>query len=201
MSKRIRFSKIELSTSYKKSVTIVGDFFPRDNTVQDYMIREEAARFLDISTRTLDRYVQRKIIKPHRRGKRTMFLRADLEALANTPGAQQPHVSTSSVDVPAEQNPQLAALIALAQEMHTEIGKKDQEIKHLSFELGKYQEIAKNSVPLLESRKQELSQRDQISLLERSLLRARFGRQVFVALFGVALGTVGILVHYLFLSQ
>ncbi len=166
--------------------------------MSDYLTREEAAQDLEISTRTLDRYVQRKIIKPHRRGKRTMFMRSDIQALANTPNPQT-HVVDSSASLPVEQNPQLQALISLAQEMHGEIRKKDQEIAHLSFELGKYQEIAKNSVPLLESRKQEIAKDEQISHLQRDLIGARLGRYVFLSLFGLSLGAVGVLVHFLFL--
>ncbi len=164
------------------------------------MIREDAAQLLEISTRTLDRYVQRKIIKAHRRGKRTMFLRADVDALANTYSAQ-PHIVGNNLELPAEQNPQLAALISLAQEMHGEIGKKNQEISELNFQLGKYQEIAKNSIPLLESRQQQADTAEQIYVLKSNLQKARFGRHVFVALFGLSIGAVGVLIQFLFLAQ
>ena len=169
--------------------------------MSDFLSREETADRLEISTRTLDRYVRRKLLKPHRRGKRTMFLRADVEALASAPGPQTHVVGGGGAEhLPAEQHPQLEALISLAQEMHGEIRKKDQEIAHLSFELGKYQEIAKNSVPLLESRKQEVAKEEEIGELKRDLISARFGKQVFLSLFGLSCGALLVLVHYLFLQ-
>jgi len=164
--------------------------------MDEYLTREDAANFLGISTRTLDRYVQRKIIKPRRRGRRMMFLRTDLDALANThdPVSQ---VIRGDTSLSLEQAPQFSTLVGLAQEMHREIQKKDQEIAHLHFELGKYQEIAKNSIPLLESSKRDYKNEDRVKNLTRELTNARLGKHIFLSLFGIALGAIGVLIHYL----
>lgn len=101
--------------------------------------------------------------------------------------------------LPEKQNPDITALANLAQEMHREIQKKDNEIAQLNFQLGKYQEITKNSVPLLEARKKDEEKAVTIAKIRKDLYSAQSGRLLFVALFAISLGIIGILVNYLFL--
>jgi excisionase family DNA binding protein len=168
--------------------------------LETYVSREEAADFLGVSTRTLDRYVRKKILKPHRRGRRTLFLRLDVESLSDVPEPKSHVVAEQKENfLPEKPDPDIAALANLAQEMHRELQKKDQEISQLNFQLGKYQEIAKNSVPLLEARKQEQQQGAALDTMKKKLSSAQKGRMVFFGLFTICLGVIGILVHYLFL--
>jgi DNA-binding transcriptional MerR regulator len=168
--------------------------------VEEYLAREDAAAFLGISTRTLDRYIQRKILKPHRKGKRMMFLRSDLETLGLAPDPKSQIVAEAEMPtLPAQPSAEMSALISLAQEMHRELKSKDHEIAELNFELGKYQEIAKNSVPLLEAAKRDRVSKDRLEYLQSELYKARFGKYIFLALFGFTLGALGILLNFLFI--
>lgn len=186
------------STCCRNYAKIVTLFFV--SAVEEYLAREDAAAFLGISTRTLDRYIQRRILKPHRKGKRMMFLRDDLETLGLAPDPKSQIVAETDMPVlPAQPPAEMAALISLAQEMHREIKVKDQEIAQLNFELGKYQEIAKNSVPLLEAAQRDRVSKDQLNHLQTELQKARFGKYIFLSLFGFTLGALGILLNFLFI--
>lgn len=130
-----------------------------------------------------------------------MFLRADLEGMRLVPEPKS-HVVYSELEpnlLPAEPPAELTALIGLVQGMHHELQAKDREIANLNFELGKYQEVAKNSVPLLEAAKKDQAKSEQLEQLKRELSSAHFGKYVFLSLFGLTLGALGVLINFLFI--
>lgn len=165
--------------------------------MSDFVTREEAADMLGISTRTLDRYVQRKILRTHRRGRKALFLRPDVESIASPEPEKTHFISEETLPQESSLESDMAPFANLIREMHHEIQKKDGEIAKLSFELGKWQEISKNSIPLLESKKKDDHFSLQIDHLQESLRSARNGRLVFFALFTVSIGILGILSAYL----
>ena len=157
-----------------------------------FLTREQAAKKLNISTRTLDRYVQRKIIRGHKKGKRTVFRENDVNAVLQTPN-QKAEVITEEKSI-AKPNEEILALTGFLQQMHGELQQKDAHIAHLNFELGKHQEIAKNSLPLLEGEKKDQN----ITVLKQSLQSARMMRSFFLGLFALSVGGIIILVGMLF---
>ncbi len=166
--------------------------------MESYITREEAADCLGVSTRTLDRYVRKKILKSHRRGRRTMFLRLDVESVIETPTPQSHVVSEVQETLPTKQDPDIAALVSLTTKMHHELQQKESEISRLHFQLGKYQEISKNSIPLLEAKNKERIDEKQITTLKREVRSVRSGRFFFFVLSALLLGAVGILSSLLF---
>jgi excisionase family DNA binding protein len=164
--------------------------------------RSEAASLLGISTRTLDRYVKKKMLKSHRRGRHTMFVREDVEALLEEPAATQSHVVSPSAEktesLPQSLAPEMTAFAGLIKEMNEQIQTKDMHIAKLNYELGKLQEIAKNSVPLLEMRNEKKEHDSDIRKMEKEIGRAKTGRFLFFILFILSLGAVGILANMIF---
>jgi uncharacterized membrane protein len=129
-----------------------------------------------------------------------MFLRSDVESLLETP-SQKPHVIPGDQRaLPAKENENVSALVKLTHEMHHELKKKETEIVRLSFELGKFQEIASNSVPLLEAKTREHDDEEKMNTLKKQVHSARFGRLLFFILFSIASGVIGILLHFLSFS-
>ncbi|QQS59505.1 helix-turn-helix domain-containing protein [Candidatus Peregrinibacteria bacterium] len=164
--------------------------------MSNFVTREEAADMLGISTRTLDRYVQRKILRAHRRGRKALFLRPDVESIAS-PEPEKTHFVSEEKTLPVTSENDMTPFANLIREMHHEIQKKDGEIAKLSFELGKWQEISKNSVPLLEAKKRDNDFSLQIDHLQESLQSARNGRLIFFVLFTLSVGILGILSAYI----
>jgi hypothetical protein len=154
---------------------------------------------LGVSTRTLDRYVRKRVLKAHRRGRRTMFVKDDIEAINEVPTANS-HVVNEEQNLPAEPQPDISALANLAQEMHREIQMKDHEISQLNFQLGKYQEIAKNSVPLLEAEKKDRNEQKKVDGLNHRINTLKRSRFVFLVLFAISLAIIGILANSLFVQ-
>lgn len=176
-------------------------FLCRILSSQNLISRTESASLLGISTRTLDRYVKKKMIKSHRRGRNTMFVRDDVEALLKEPVPSQSHVVTntsSNSNLPETPAVEMTAFAGLIKEMNEQIQKKDAHIAHLNYELGKFEEVAKNSVPLLEIRNEKKEHESDVKKLETEVGRAKTGRFLFFILFVLSLGAVGILANMLF---
>lgn len=170
--------------------------------MEELLTREETAQFLQISTRTLDRYVRKKILKPRKDGRRTVFRRVEVEALAETPG-EQPHIvseSKSKETSPDTPDKNILALANLAQEMHRELKEKDEQIANLNYELGKYQEMSKNSIPLLAMEQKERNDQEKLTNVRSELHEAKTWRSVYLVLFGISLAVIGIILNY-FLSN
>lgn len=182
------------------SVRIRPVSFCQTLSSQNLIGRSEAASLLSISTRTLDRYVKKKMLKSHRRGRHTMFVRSDVEALLEEPTATQSHVVSQKIKAtpPDVISPEITAFAGLIKEMNEQIQTKDMHIAKLNYELGKLQEITKNSVPLLEIRNEKQEHQNDLQRLEKEIGRAKTGRFLFFILFVLSLGAVGILVNMLF---
>lgn len=167
------------------------------------MTREEAAEILGISTRTLDRYVRKKMLKPHRRGRRTMFVRIDVESLMEAPATRSHVVSHSQPNetLPDTPSPDMTAFAGLIREMNEQIQKKDAHIAHLNFEMGKLQESVHNSVPLLEMRNEKESHQQHVIELQEEVGKAKTGRLLFFILFAVSAGVIGILGNLLMMLE
>ncbi len=143
--------------------------------------RQEAAEKLQVSTRSIDRYIKAGKLRSRKEGKIIYIHTQDIENLSRDTILRQPEViiqertnnyssqsynqqreNTSSnerdplKDVQIAQDPSSAmALQKIYTDLRSEIKQKDQAIGDLSIKLGQAQEIAKNSVSLVEFKKSQ----------------------------------------------
>ncbi len=128
--------------------------------------RQEVAEKLSISTRSVDRYIKAGKLRAKKDGKVVYVKGADVDALlggtsskqeviipkAEKKSSQSQPVQSKSVSIPNEVNGTLENIYG---DLREQIEKKDTTIQNLSMQLGKYEEIAKNSVSLIEFKKSQ----------------------------------------------
>ena len=182
-------------------ITIDGVFFLILSS-QNTLSRKEAAALLGVSTRTLDRYVKKKIITSHRRGRHTVFVREDVEALLTEPTPSASHVvsPSSKETLPGTPQPDITAFATLIAEMNEQIQQKDAHIAKLHYELGQLQEREKNSVPLLEMRNEKRENAKKVQEAIEEARRAKTGRFFFFILFVLTLALAGLFANMLFFA-
>jgi excisionase family DNA binding protein len=134
--------------------------------------REEAARILEVSTRTLDRYVKNGKIRAKRRGKMVYIHDDDLMMMRNgepelvrpTDASQRRKAGTDNPDLvifdePMNSNgfsrkPVMVDYRDLYEETLRKISEKDRIIQDLSYRTGQAEAELKNSVSMIEHKKQ-----------------------------------------------
>ena len=139
--------------------------------------RQQAAEKLKVSTRSVDRYIKSGKLRSTKEGKIIYIHSQDIENLSQDTNLWQPEVivqerqnsySTQNSyqsqaqdrdplrDVRVAEDPSSAvALQKIYIDLRGEIKQKDQAIQDLSIKLGQAQEIAKNSVSLVEFKKSQ----------------------------------------------
>jgi len=158
--------------------------------ILDFLSRKKAAEFLGISVRTLDRKVRGKILRSHRRGRKIFFLRKDLESFAKIP---EPQPSVFS-QFPTEKNDEIPKVFSeFLEKLRQDLKEKDSKIIQLNFELGKWQQIAKNSIPLLEVKNIQKNEQEKIKILQKKLKKTEISKFFFVAIAGIAILFLGII--------
>ena len=134
------------------------------------LTRSEAAELINVSTRSIDRYIKAWKVRTKKEGKIIYLHKLDIENLntENTSREQEVIVpkekatyseakKTEYVEersLSGERNTQLA-LEKIYLDMKQEIKEKDKTIQDLSIRLGQAQEIAKNSVSVIEFKKSQ----------------------------------------------
>lgn len=124
--------------------------------------RQEAAEMLSISTRSVDRYIKAGKLRSKKDGKIVFVKWSDVELLIGWWKSTQeviiPKSTTTSTQTVAtkeahtESNTMLETVYT---DMKSEIKQKDETILNLSQQLGRAEEIAKNSVSLIEFKKSQ----------------------------------------------
>ena len=142
--------------------------------------RQEAAEKLNVSTRSIDRYIRSGKLRGKKEGKIIYIHEQDVDNLSHDTFQNQPEVivqekkqnfysepntSYSSNHAPAndplneihiqEYPHSQSGLERVYTDLRNEIQKKDTAIQELSIKLGQAQEIAKNSVSLIEFKKSQ----------------------------------------------
>jgi len=120
--------------------------------------REQASSILGLSTRSIDRYIRAGKLRAKKEGK-IVYIHADdienfsgntrQEILQSPPKNTQENLQTE-VSLPKSDD-----IGKIFEVMQSQIAKKDQEIASLNMELGKMQEVVKNSISLVEFRKSQ----------------------------------------------
>lgn len=132
--------------------------------------RQEAAEKLSISTRSVDRYIKAGKLRSKKEGKIIYIHSGDVENMLGGPAEKKPEViipseSSSYTQKATGQENVTSTSVADAQsratlekiyiDLRSEVKQKDQTIQDLSIKLGQAQEIAKNSVSLIEFKKSQ----------------------------------------------
>lgn len=164
---------------------------------EELLTREEAADFLNISTRTLDRYVKKNIISTRKQGRRTMFLRKAVEAISKTPSDTPSVIDDITQDNEEDKKKGFEALVKLAQKMHDEIQIKDKKIETLTFELGRQKELTQSTIPMLENKEKENSSLRVINSLKLELEKYKRWRYLYMSVFGVLIAVIGLLLNFI----
>ncbi|NUJ98227.1 helix-turn-helix domain-containing protein [Candidatus Gracilibacteria bacterium] len=129
------------------------------------LTRQEAADVLNISTRSVDRYIKAGKLRSKKDGKIIYINNNDIESMKNN-GLNQEVIIPIKVD--KEDREEIIQTKAIQQEkqsekilttiyedLRQEIQKKDDIIQTLSLRLGKAEEIAKNSISLMDFKKSQ----------------------------------------------
>ena len=125
--------------------------------------RQEAADALAISTRSLDRYVKAGKLRSKKKGKIVYIKTEDVDKIAGK-HSSKPQVIVAN-NTQTKENIRTVAtggeintggtLSAIYTDLRKEIKQKDEMIQNLSIRLGRAEEIAKNSVNLVEFKKSQ----------------------------------------------
>ena len=138
--------------------------------------RQEAADVLNMSTRSIDRYIRAWKLRFKKDGKIIFINNQDIENIRGgvtkheviyTEKVESQKHSTSSHDSQATRSSENttklqnmvqeknSSLHAIYEDLRNEINKKDDVIQHLAIKLGQAEEIAKNSISLIEFKKSQ----------------------------------------------
>ena len=132
--------------------------------------RQDAAEKLNISTRSVDRYIKAWKLRTRKEGKIIYIHSWDVDNMMESSDDKKPEViipqeKTTYQNVKTQETRETSTSIMDAQSRATlekiyldlrwEIKQKDQTIQDLSLRLGQAQEIAKNSVSLVEFKKSQ----------------------------------------------
>lgn len=134
--------------------------------------RQQAADALSISTRSVDRYIKAGKLRSKKEGKIIYIHNDDIAKISGNESTKKQEVimpknssytsrnnaNVTEKSVSVERNENLASSATLEKiyhDMRSEIKTKDQAIQDLSIKLGQAQEIAKNSVSLIEFKKSQ----------------------------------------------
>ncbi|MCH8518578.1 helix-turn-helix domain-containing protein [Candidatus Gracilibacteria bacterium] len=139
------------------------------------LTRSEAAELIQVSTRSIDRYIKAGKIRTKKEGKIIYLHKIDVENIGDNGASQEQEVIipqektgytqrkhaqeekeeyTQEKSLSQERNTHLA-LEKIYLDLKHELKEKDRTIQDLSLRLGQAQEIAKNSVSIIEFKKSQ----------------------------------------------
>ena len=121
--------------------------------------RSEAAEILSISTRSLDRYVKAGKLKAKKKWKIVYIKTEDVDKMSGThvakPNVIVQDIPQSTQVTPAQTHQDSNTLSHIYSDLRQEVKQKDELIQTLSVRLGRAEEIAKNSINLVEFKKSQ----------------------------------------------
>ncbi len=166
-----------------------------------FLNRVDAAQYIGVSTRTLDRYIAKGKLSVTRENGHVLLLIKELDSIKNEKNTTATQVinntkktteapeATSNTDELALQN-QFAQEVhkyqVLYQDVKQELDKKDELLRHMHYQLGILETEGKSKIPALEAQNEKKELEKNISTLEaekkfilEDLKTARSGRNVF----------------------
>ena len=147
---------------------------------KSFITRQDASSLLQVSLRTLDRYIRRKKIKTKREGKNLLILENDVLALIQDVPVEQEiykdSLGESLSDTREEKREyslvsESATIIfkKLFEEAQRQIEKKEERIEMLNYKLGQMETKLKQSIPLLEHKQSTLDTTGKVKEQEQIL--------------------------------
>jgi excisionase family DNA binding protein len=182
--------------------------------------RKEAATLLNISTRTLDRYVRQSKITPIRRGRSVTFNLDELRKFQQKrTSSLQPPLSIDADELLEEMRsregvsthegtqhparPEEKVYKHLYEEANRELKQKEELLRGANYRVGQLETKLQNMVPLLEFKKQkeevdklkgESEEREKVcTILKENIRIEKFNKKIFTILFFLSLSLFPIL--------
>lgn len=173
-----------------------------------YISRPEAAKLLDVSLRTLDRYVRKKNMRTKRSGRNILIVREDILQMVkrpvlesevvsshngseNTSEQRRNEIPSADLSTSGETN---SVVRQFLEDYRQQLAAKDQKIEVLQYRVGELESQLKTSVPLLEhttsaSKKDKKLQESQMKVqnLETKYRAASFAKNLYIIILLVIL--------------
>ncbi len=170
-----------------------------------FLNRVDAAKYIGVSTRTLDRYIAKGKLSVTREHGNVLLLITELDVIKNGKNTSATQVIGNTKDTTnknnhnnsqSENSNDLTLQNQFAQEAHKyqvlyqdvkqELDKKDELLRHMHYQLGILETEGKAKIPVLEAQNEKQELEKNISILEAEkklilddLKTARSGRSVF----------------------
>lgn len=153
----------------------------------EFLTRPKAAKYLGVSTRTLDRYVAQNKLSVVREHGHVLLRIEELDLVRNAKNPVAAQVVQSAIATPnKEQEEELTKYKTLYSEAKHGIEQRDEMLRTMHYRLGVLETEAKGTIPLLEAQTshqelegniENLSRENDI--LKKELVTARNGRTIF----------------------
>ncbi len=169
-----------------------------------FLNRIDAAKYIGVSTRTLDRYVAKGKLSITRENGHVLLLITELDVIKNEKnpsvtqviGKKSKPKHTEDDSPYTEPNTDIALQNQFAQEIHKykvlyddakqELEKKDELLRHMHYQLGILETESKSKIPVLEAENEKQMLEKNIATLEaektfllEDIKTARSGRSIF----------------------
>ena len=163
-----------------------------------FLNRVDAAKYIGVSTRTLDRYIAKGKLSVTRENGHVLLLIKELDVIKNGKNTTATQVieNTKKSKTEPENTNDIALQNQFAQEAHKyqvlyedakqELEKKDDLLRHMHYQLGILETEGKAKIPMLEAQTEKQKLEKSISTLEaekkfilNDLKTARSGRSIF----------------------
>ncbi len=172
-----------------------------------FLKRTDAAKYIGVSTRTLDRYVAKGKLSVKREHGHVLLLKEELDVIKNSKNssatqvvgntnAKKQYTASQSSSYTENTQTDLALQNQFAKEIHKykvlyndvkeELEKKDELLRHMHYRLGVLETEGKSKIPILDAQTERKELEKNITtlevekrLLQENLKTVRNGRSVF----------------------
>ncbi len=155
------------------------------------LTRQEAAIILNISTRSVDRYIKAWKIRAQKQWRIVMLNEEDIENIKKswnnekielsqviiTPEEQKKQEEKEKISLTKPTNQEKSSLENIYEDLRNEIRQKDKKIETLSMQLWKMEEVVKNSISMIEYKKSQFLIEEKASSIKSELEKERFEKE------------------------
>jgi len=132
--------------------------------------RQNAAESLNVSTRSIDRYIRSGKIRSEKKWKIVYLNSEDIENLKNWSSSKQEIIIPKKIKNYSQEYKNTESISeSIYTDLKETIEKKDQKIEDLSIKLWQAEEIARNSISMIDFKKSQFLLEESNSSLEKEL--------------------------------
>lgn len=117
--------------------------------------RDQAAEILNISTRSIDRYIKSWKIRAIKEGKIVFIHSQDIDNLSWNVSQNQEIILPNQIPQKTQEVERNEDTLTIFWYLQEDLAKKDEEIKSLHKQIGQMEEVLKNSISLIEFKKNQ----------------------------------------------